>query len=108
MAPPESSRVLLVDDDARLLASMEAVLADEFAVRACTSGREALRALDGETFHVVCTDWQMPGMNGVEFWRAVVRRQLQVLPCFVLITAHANQLFDQVPYEERKMLGMLA
>jgi DNA-binding NtrC family response regulator len=60
MSQLESFRVLLVDDDVRLLESMEAVLADQFGVRCCTSGREALRVLDLEPFHVVCADWRMP------------------------------------------------
>ena len=44
----ESFRVLLVDDDVRLLESMEAVLADQFALRFGSSGREASRAMDLE------------------------------------------------------------
>ncbi len=103
----ESFRVLLVDDDVSLLESMEAVLAGQFDVRSCTSGSEALRMMEREPFHVVCADWQMPGMNGVEFFHAVARRRLPLLPCFILVTAHAGELLDQVPYEDRKMLGML-
>ena len=107
MSQLESFRVLLVDDDERLLESMEAVLADQFAVRCCTSAPEALSMMDSEAFHVVCADWQMPGMDGVSFFQAVARRKTFPLPCFVLITAHAGELLDQVPYEDRKMLGML-
>jgi two-component system response regulator HupR/HoxA len=107
MSQLESSRVLLVDDDTRLLESMEAVLSEQFAVRTCASGPEALRLLDHEPFHVVCADWQMPGMDGVTLFQAVTRRRLAILPCFILITAHAGELLDQVPYEDRKMLGML-
>lgn len=107
MGPPESYRVLLVDDDTRLLEGMEAVLSDQFVVHSCTSGQQALRLLEREPFHVVCADWQMPGMDGVEFFHAVARRKLKFLPCFVLITAHAGRLLDQVAYEDRKMLGML-
>ena len=69
MGPSESYRVLLVDDDARLLESMEAVLTGQFGVRCCASGQEALHLLDQESFHVVCADWQMPGMDGVEFFQ---------------------------------------
>ena len=99
--------MLLVDDDTHLLKSMEAVLADQFTVRCCLSGPEALRLMDHEPFHVVCADWQMPGMDGVAFFQAVARRKYALLPCFVLVTAHAGELLDQVPYEDRKMLGML-
>jgi CheY-like chemotaxis protein len=86
---------------------MEAVLADQFTVRTCASGPEALHMLDREPFHVVCADWQMPGMDGVAFFQAVTRRSPEILPCFILVTAHAGELLDQVPYEDRKMLGML-
>src|SRR6202012_1612185 len=103
----ESSRVLLVDDDVQLLESMAAVLSDQFTVRSCSSGPEALRLLDREPFHVVCADWQMPGMDGVTFFQAVTRPKLAILPCLVLTPAHAGELLDQVPYEDRKMLGML-
>jgi len=107
MSHLESFRVLLVDDDPGMLESMEAVLEEQFDVRCCSSGYEALRLLDNEPFHVACADWQMPGMDGVSFFQAVARRQLAVLPCCVLITAHAGELLDQVPYADRKMLGML-
>lgn len=60
MSQLESFRVLLVDDDASKLESMEAVLAEH-----------------------------------------------AVLPCRVLVTAHAGELLDYVPDEDRKMLGML-
>jgi len=107
MSQLESFRVLLVDDDARLLESMAAVLADQFVVRCCPSGYEASRLLDLEQFHVACADWQMPGMDGVAFFQALARRNLAALPCCVLITAHAGQSLDQVPYDDRKMLGMM-
>jgi len=107
MSELEPYRVLLVDDDAKLLESMEAILADRFVVRSSTSGAEALQLLELEPFHVVCADWQMPAMDGVSFFQALSRRHLAVLPCCVLITAHAGELLDQVPYQDRKMLGML-
>jgi DNA-binding response OmpR family regulator len=103
----EFFRVLLVDDDIRLLESMVAVLADQFIVRCCSSAFQALGMLDREPFHVVCADWQMPGMDGVEFFRELAQKNLAIKPCFILVTAHASELLDRVPYEDRKMLGML-
>ena len=107
MSQRESFRVLLVDDDMRLLESMEAVLADHFAVRCSSSAADALNVLELELFHVVCADWQMPGMDGVAFFQALARRNSSTLPCCILITAHTGALLDQVPYADRKMLGML-
>jgi len=107
MGQQESFRVLLVDDDIRLLESMAAVLSDQFIVRSCISGLQALRMMERESFHVVCADWQMPGMDGVEFFREVAAKKLAEKPCFILVTAHADLLLDKVPYDDRKMLGML-
>jgi DNA-binding response OmpR family regulator len=107
MGQQESFRVLLVDDDIRLLESMAAVLSDQFVVRCATSGLQALRLMDRESFHVVCADWQMPGMDGVEFFQEVSLKNLLLKPCFILVTAHASELLDRVPYDDRKMLGML-
>jgi DNA-binding response OmpR family regulator len=103
----EFFRVLLVDDDIRLLESMAAVLADQFIVRCSSSALQALGMIDREPFHVVCADWQMPGMDGVEFFQELAQKTLAIKPCFILVTAHASELLDRVPYEDRKMLGML-
>jgi len=107
MTQLEPYRVLLVDDDESLLQSMEAVLAEQFEVRCCSSAADAMSVLNRESFHVVCADWQMPGMDGIAFFQAVSRLRFALLPCFVLVTAHAGELLDRVPYEDRRMLGML-
>lgn len=107
MPHAESFRVLLVDDDIRLLESMAAVLADDFVVRSAASGYQALRLLERESFHVILADWQMPGMSGVEFFREVAQKELARSPCLILVTAHTGELLESVPYEDRKLLGML-
>ncbi len=100
-------RVLLVDDDYSMLTSMEAVLCEAFDVRTCGSPTLALRILERESYSVVCADWQMPEMDGMEFFRTLSRRELEQAPCCILITAHTSELIDQVSSEDRKMLGML-
>jgi CheY-like chemotaxis protein len=83
------------------------VLADRFIVHCATSGLQALRMMDRDGFHVICADWQMPGMDGIEFFREVALKDLVIKPCFVLVTAHASELLESVPYDDRRMLGML-
>src|SRR5690606_20562603 len=57
-------------------------------VQACGSAVEGLAVLRNCTFDVVITDLQMPGMNGLEFIKEIVRLGL---PTEVLmITAHAS------------------
>jgi DNA-binding NtrC family response regulator len=44
---PNTTRVLLVDDDEAMLESMAAVLADELVLVTCSSARAALAVLRG-------------------------------------------------------------
>jgi two-component system C4-dicarboxylate transport response regulator DctD len=107
MGMTSTTRVLLVDDDLAMLQSMEAVLSDHFGVRTCSSAREALRVVEREIFHVVCIDWKMPDMDGIEFFIALERKLGEKMPSCILVTAHAAELLDQLSIESRKMLGML-
>jgi CheY-like chemotaxis protein len=59
-------KVLSVDDDPGFQASLAAVLEDEYAVTTCSSGSRALELLQREPFDVLCSDFNMPGMDGVE------------------------------------------
>ncbi len=60
-------RLLLVDDDERLLAAMKRVLKkDGYRLMFARNGSEALEKLDKKNVDLVISDYQMPGMNGVE------------------------------------------
>ncbi len=81
--------VLLVDDDAANLASMQKVLEREgFTVRTASEGRQALDALRAESIALVVTDFQMPGMTGLDLLKTV--RQVSPNTEVVLITAHGT------------------
>jgi len=65
-----TNRILLVDDDANVLAGYERSLRRKFSVRTAQSGDRGLSLLEEEgPFSVVVADMQMPGMNGVQFLR---------------------------------------
>ena len=69
-------RVLLVDDDPNVLMGYKRNLRLEFTIVTATSGKEALFLLTrAEPFAVVVADFNMPGMNGIEFLA-----QVKVLP----------------------------
>ncbi len=62
------AKVLLVDDDARLLSGMARHLRKTFQVEMAENAREGMKALGGgDAFAAVVSDYQMPGMNGIEF-----------------------------------------
>src|SRR5664279_3284057 len=65
-------RVLLVDDEQRLLDGLRRNLRGRYAISTATSGAEALTTLsdaaaEGTPFAVVVSDMMMPGMSGAEF-----------------------------------------
>lgn len=67
-------RVLLVDDDPCLLETLAELLEDDFDITCASSGKRALEILESEDFLVVCADFQMPGMDGIELMRQVTER----------------------------------
>ena len=60
-APPH---VLVVDDEELARESLGAILEDSYRVTLARNGEEALGILRAQTVNVVCTDYQMPGMDG--------------------------------------------
>nr|WP_307727358.1 response regulator [Telluria mixta] len=100
VAPPEldGARLLLVDDSdvAREIMS-EALQTLPLRVDVAASGAEAESALlaadaAGDPYRVVLTDWQMPGMNGIELARRIAGNPaLRQPPSTVLVTAFGRE-----------------
>jgi len=66
----DETTILIVDDEPRVLDSLEAILAAEFRVLRAGHGEEALARLAAEPeVAVIVTDHRMPGMTGVELLR---------------------------------------
>jgi len=66
-APLAPSRILLVDDDARVLASTLALFKDDFQVVTASDGAAALAQCQSEQVpDLLISDVQMPGMDGLE------------------------------------------
>ena len=68
----EKRTVLFVDDEERILRSLERGLLDEPYNRLfAKSGRKALEILQQEEVHVIVVDMRMPEMSGLELLRIV-------------------------------------
>jgi response regulator RpfG family c-di-GMP phosphodiesterase len=73
----DNARILLVDDEPKVLDGLERHLALDYDVFKATSGREGLEILEQESeeqpFAMVISDMRMPEMNGAAFLAAVRR-----------------------------------
>ncbi len=79
--------ILVVDDDAAILATIGDILESEgYPVAAATNGAEALRAIERERPSLVLLDMRMPVLNGWGFARELRRRGLAV-PVLVMTAA---------------------
>ena len=61
-------KVLLVDDDAMVLAGLKRHLRNQFRIETALSGEEGLKRVEENgPYAVIVSDFSMPGMNGIEF-----------------------------------------
>ncbi len=63
---PSEIRILVVDDDAEVLRTLEKQLAILGTVDSCASPKLALEKLKSATYTVAISDFRMPEMNGIE------------------------------------------
>lgn len=69
---PRRCRVLVVDDDEFVRASLTTVLRTrEFEVESAASGAHALRIMAAAPCQILLTDWQMPDMDGLSLCQRV-------------------------------------
>jgi CheY-like chemotaxis protein len=87
------ARVLLVDDEERILAALCRSLRREgYEIVTAQTPREALSLLEEQGFDAVLTDYKMPGMTGVELLAQVAR--LQPSAGKLLITGWSEAVTD--------------
>ncbi|MBT3482705.1 MAG: response regulator, partial [Opitutales bacterium] len=80
-----SREILVLDDDeVVLLAMKETLLRERYKVRAYTSAKEALEALENTQFATIISDHRMPEMTGLEFLDKC--KQIQPNASRILIT----------------------
>ena len=85
---PTRARILVVDDDPRLAASLRRALAfDGHAVQLAADGPEALRAAREQLPDVVVLDRMMPSMDGLEVCRRL--RAASAVPILMLTAMDA-------------------
>lgn len=92
------STILLVDDSATILMSMEAILHKVgYTVVKAASGEEAVAMLErGTRPNLIITDIHMPGMNGIDLIRKVRGMAgFQFVPILVVTTESQQAKRDE-------------
>ncbi len=92
-------RILIVDDD-RIVASLMKAGIDEmeqdFLVDKTSQSQEAVTLIEQHDYALVMTDYQMPGMNGVELANKV--REISPQTHIIMLTAlSAREKKDLIP-----------
>jgi adenylate cyclase len=89
---PANARVLFVDDQPPNIRLLEAILTPRgYDVRAASSGKEALAAIDDGDVDLVLLDIVMPGMDGYEVCREIRERPATAYLPVVMVTASGDE-----------------
>jgi DNA-binding NtrC family response regulator len=95
-----SNRVLVVDDQPRVLASMARCLRlAGFQVESAQSSKDALALCDEYSFDVVVLDFIMPGINGVELLARI--RKIRPLVRAVVISGQIDDSLGEKEVAKR-------
>ena len=84
-----SYRILLVDDEPNVLASIRRVFRKEnYQIETASNGQEALALMQQKSFHLIISDHMMPGMTGAELLQKAREQFPDTIR--IMLTGHAD------------------
>jgi len=88
-------RILIVEDEQILAENIEAYLSRVVPdVRRVADGEQAVELLDSFVPDAIVMDYQLPGMNGLDTYSEMIRRNDRAIDC-VMITGNPNESLSQ-------------
>ena len=84
----KKARLLVVDDEERILSALKSVFRSRYHVFATTDGNKALEFMKKYPMHVVISDQRMPIMPGVELLRQA--REISPASVRILLTGYSD------------------
>ena len=84
----KKARLLVVDDDERILAALKSLFRQRYHVFVTTDGNKALEFLRKYQMHVIISDQRMPIMSGVELLRQ--SREISPRSVRILLTGYSD------------------
>jgi CheY-like chemotaxis protein len=92
-------RILVVEDEPDTREMLDIMLRWEgHHVDTVVGGREALELLAGNSYDVILSDLNMPGMSGKELYRRIEEGWPHLAPRFVIMTAASPDIPFQAPF----------
>jgi two-component system capsular synthesis sensor histidine kinase RcsC len=89
-----SKKILVVDDDKSVRKSISLMIeCMGFEVRDADCGEKAIKLFKENAFHLVLTDFNMPGMDGAALARCI--KQISPTTPVVLVTGDAKALINK-------------
>lgn len=99
-----SGRILIVDDNEDLAENVAELLIEEgYQAIPSISPEDAIAKASSEKYDCIVLDVRMPGMDGIDLRRKLVRSQPGA--CFVFMTAYASD--ERLELAKRFSLGVL-
>ncbi|MFC1493612.1 response regulator, partial [candidate division KSB1 bacterium] len=81
--------LLVVDDEQNTLNGLREILTEEgYNVLTSPTAEEGLKLLQENEIHLVITDMKMPGMDGMEFSRTILKQNHDIQ--IIIITAFGS------------------
>ena len=114
-----SPRLLVVDDERGQCELVSRLLSEQgYEVDTASDGEAALDLLAQNGYDLVVLDYQMPGMNGVELFRAARQVQPELVGVFLTAYADISTIFPAMdagvervlskPVDSRELLPVVA
>ncbi|MGA1865032.1 MAG: response regulator [bacterium] len=81
---------MLIDDDEWIRDSLSLFFKNEGChLLALETAEEALKLLKKQSYEIIITDYRLPGMDGLEFFRKIQNSHPRVIK--ILVTAYGNK-----------------
>lgn len=89
-------KLLLVDDEERILRSLAMLFRAQYDLRTTTDAHEAIRMIERETIHVIVSDQKMPIMRGADLLRQVKEKSPNTMRLLLTGYSELDSVVDSV------------